>query len=417
MRCVMSYGLYLRADGRLPCYCGAGETVTLGRFIPNKGVDFVNDIFTRGLFERIRTAQEKGMTPFPGVCEQCSYLELDAPFVREEKVLRWFHLEPSMHCMLNCEWCKGQRDEPGSLRTLDMDMVTEIVDSFAQAGYRLEKGNICGVGEPTLNPRLWEMIKYAKDRLGGDILISTNGNGRFSEAIVPSGIDKVKIAIDSTRQEQYQRYREHGSIDKVYDFTRKITQARDAKGLKSPKLIWQYIMFNFNDSDEELLELQDKATRMGVDSLRIVYTRCNNYSDKKSEDFPRTFEDIDFFQIKDESLLSVEAARDRFQEAETLKAGGELEQAAAKYMQLVNDMTKRLVLGVETYVDFLDAVYNLPKVVEGGTPSLSEEEACGMQRLVTRSFVCLAEIYDHMGEDVQAQRYRKFMQKAGMTAK
>ncbi len=113
----------------------------------------------------------------------------------------------------------------------------------------------------------------------------------------------------------------------------------------------------------------------------------------------------------------MEAARDRFQEAETLKAGGELEQAAAKYMQLVNDMTKRLVLGVETYVDFLDAVYNLPKVVEGGTPSLSEEEACGMQRLVTRSFVCLAEIYDHMGEDVQAQRYRKFMQKAGMTAK
>ncbi len=414
MRCVMTYGLYLRADGRLPCYCGAGETVTLGRFQPGRGGDFVEDVFTKGAFARIREAQAKGMTPFPGVCEQCSYLEPDAPFVREEGVLRWFHLEPTMRCMLDCEWCEGMRDDPPSLATLGMDVLAEVTDSLARAGYRLDKGNICGVGEPTLNPRLWDMVGRMKDRLGGDILVSTNGNGPYSEAIVPSGIDKVKIAIDSTRQEQYQRYRRHGSVARVFEFTRRIRQAREAAGASSPRLIWQYIMFDFNDSDEELLELQDAAARMGVDSLRIVYTRCSNYSTRTSEDFPRTFPDIDFFQIKDESLLGPQAALERFRLAGALEGAGEWEQAAVAYMGLVNDVTKRLVLGVRTYADLLDAVHRLDRATAGGTPSLTEPEARGLRELVGRCFARLAAVHDRMGREDQARAYRNFMRKAGM---
>jgi len=414
VRCVMTYGLYLRADGRLPCYCGAGETVTLGRYVPGEGRDFVEDVFHKGLFAHIREAQACGQTPFPGVCERCSYLEPDAPFDAEERVLRWFHLEPSMHCMLDCEWCQGQRTDTSGLKTMPMELLTEVTDSFARAGYRLEKGNVCGVGEPTLNPHLWEMMRYVKDRLGGDMLISTNGNSPYSDAIVPSGVDKVKIAIDSTRQEQYQRYRKRGSIERVFEFTRRIAEAREQAGVATPKLIWQYIMFNFNDSDEELLELQQRARQMGVDSLRIVYTRCNNYSSKSREAFPRDFDDIDFFQIKDESLLTVEEARERLASADALRAAGELEEAATGYIGLVNDTTKRLLLGVETYADFLDAVYNMERVVQDGTPSLTQEQAHALYAMEVAAYAALADIYTRKGEERQAGRYRAFMQKAGM---
>ena len=68
MNCIMTRGLYLRADGRLPCYCSAGETVTLGRLDHgNLPGDIAADVFESSSFTRIRAAMAQGKAPFPGV--------------------------------------------------------------------------------------------------------------------------------------------------------------------------------------------------------------------------------------------------------------------------------------------------------------------------------------------------------------
>ena len=75
-------------------------------------------------------------------------------------------------------------------------------------------------------------------------------------------------------------------------------------------VIWQYILFNHNDSDEELIQWQKMALDAGVNRLRFVFTRCNNYSTRQTgEDIPRIFPDIDVLPINQYSNIGLEEAR------------------------------------------------------------------------------------------------------------
>lgn len=420
MHCVMARGLYLRADGRLPCYCSAGETVTLGQVNPRAmPEDFFDAVFGGPGFAHVRRCMAEGKAPFPGVCEQCTYLEaltptpfLDsglapglAPGHAQEPVLEWLHLEPSYACNLDCRWCHGQdRAAAAGSLLLPGRAVERIARSFADRGWRLGKGNICGVGEPTLNPEVWGMVATLKERMGGDILMSTNGNGPFHPDIVSCGLDTIKIAADAASPEIYGRYRRHGSLEKVLRFTARVASQRGA-GTR-PRIVWQYIMFDYNDSDAELLHYQRMAQDHGVDRLRIVYTRCTRYSRRSPEDFPMAFKDIQFFPIKDDSLLSLAEAAARL-EALPIRDGRD---DAPGLMALARHIFHRLLLGVERYVDLLAFSRVLQPVGQGDLAALSEEEFQGFRRLLGVLFHRLARHYDSQGDAPQAQAYVRFMQ-------
>lgn len=408
MHCVMARGLYLRAGGRLPCYCSAGETVTLGQVTPRAmPEDFFDAVFDGPGFAHVRRSMAQGKTPFPGICEQCSYLEAQAPAPDHgpEQVLEWLHLEPSYACNLNCRWCHGQdRAAAAGSLFLPGQAVTNIARSFAARGWRLGKGNICGVGEPTLNPEVWGMVATIKEHMGGDILLSTNGNGPFHPDIVSCGLDTIKIAADAASPEIYARYRRHGSLEKVLRFTARVAGQR-GDGAK-PRIVWQYIMFDYNDSDAELLRYQRMAQDHGVDRLRIVYTRCDHYSRRSPEDFPKQFEDIQFFPIKDDSLLGLADAQARL-EALPIRDGRD---DAPGLMALARHIFHRLLLGVERYVDLLAFSRVVQPVGQGNQAALSDEEFQGFRRLLGSIFQRLVEHYDNQGDASQAQAYARFMQ-------
>ena len=115
----MNRGIYLLADGRLPCYCGSGATIELGR-LPGRArpFDFVDDYYLGGKFQRIRDRMASGLTAWPGVCDQCTYLDPDGEYEEGllDREVEWFHWEPSYLCMLDCEWCRGQRNRRGGAR-------------------------------------------------------------------------------------------------------------------------------------------------------------------------------------------------------------------------------------------------------------------------------------------------------------
>ena len=408
MNCIMTRGLYLRADGRLPCYCSAGETVTLGRLDHgNLPGDIAADVFESSSFTRIRAAMAQGKAPFPGVCEQCTYLDVDAgaPDLSDgERRLEWLHFEPAYACNLDCRWCQGQaRHEPGQTRMLPLGTIRRLADDFAARGYTLGKGNICGVGEPTLNPDVWAMIAALKDKLGGDILLSTNGNASFSPDIVSCGLDKLKIAADATDQATKACGTGAGAA--------LVAAAR--RGPASPEIIWQYIMFDYNDSDADLLKYQRLAREHGVDRLRIVYTRCDNYSRRAPQDFPRDFPDILFFPIKEDSLLGVDAARERLAQAEALVCEQPAE-AARLALGLARHVFHRLLLGVERYVDLLDFVASMRPVAQGNCADLSPAEQQAFRALLGRLYRLLEAASRNAGDAPQAGAYAAFIRRAGL---
>lgn len=418
MNCVMTRGMYLRANGRLPCYCSAGETVTLGcidhRNLPS---DMVADVFESPAFQHIRSAMAVGKAPFPGICEQCTYLETGqkSPPVNGDRVLEWFHFEPAYACNLECRWCEGQRRGTRGARWLPLETIRRIALDFARREYSMEKGNICGVGEPTLNADVWQMISLLKENLGGDILLSTNGNGPYSPQIVDCGLDQLKIAADAISQEAYARYRKNGSLARVLDFTSKIADRKSKTSSKTPLLIWQYIVFDYNDSDEDLLLYQKLARTHGVDRLRVVYTRCDHYSRRNPEDFPVDFKDVQFLPIKNDSLLSVEDAQKRLLGAEQLaREPGKASDAVFQAMGLAKHIFHRLTLGVERYVDLLAFTECIRPLVHGNCADLKAEEFDAFRVVLGNTFRLLAFIHRASGDAEQADGYLKFVERMGL---
>src|SRR5688500_17730381 len=74
-------------------------------------------------------------------------------------------------------------------------------------------------GEPYINPKFLDMVKYAHKR-GIYTITSTNGhflNSENARKTVESGLDRILISIDGSTQEVYEQYRKEGHLETVLD--------------------------------------------------------------------------------------------------------------------------------------------------------------------------------------------------------
>jgi pyruvate-formate lyase-activating enzyme len=414
MKCVMTWGLYLRADGTLPCYCSMGENVTLGKLLPgDQSGSFTEETFLRGQFAHIRDCMKRDVTPFPGICEQCIYFEPEEPFPEEEdsKVVEWFQWEPSFGCQLDCEWCGGGmrdtwRTEKRS-QTLDFETFRSVVGDLADKGFTLGMGNVCGYGEPTLNRDVWKQIRYAKDRMGGDILLSTNGNTPFSEEIVPSGLDKIKIAIDGTTQEVYAHYRKRGNLDRLLKYSHQIADHKQRRGSASPRIIWQYIVFDHNDSDEELIRLQEMAIEHGVDAVRVNHTCHDHFSERPERDVPALMDDIIFSWVKTESVFPLEEARKAWSDVSRLWRQGDAAALGQTFL-LVRRLNMRFQLGITHYTQYLRFAEGVPAMYRAGLVRMTPDEFHGFSEVLADCYRHLEGHFRERRETAQAEAYAGF---------
>jgi molybdenum cofactor biosynthesis enzyme MoaA len=314
MNCRMTRGIYLRANGEINCYCSTGEQISLAQLpLHSLNYNFIDDYYLNPSFQHIRQSFQDDKLPFPAYCLKCNYLEPFGEFesakVRSE--IEWAHLEAAAACNLRCPFCvhgipfarrKYTRNGP---RFLPTDLYGKLMRDTAAAGLNIKWMYFSGRGEPGLHPDLWQMVATAKNIFDTNFLVNTNGNIAFDDRILQCGLDKIKIAIDSIDAETYARYRVNGDLQKVIDLTEKISNARAKKKRAKPEIIWQKVMFNFNDSDEELLAYQQEAMTRGVDTIKFVYTWTKDFSNRRPEDLPRTFPNIEILDTLAKSKFTV----------------------------------------------------------------------------------------------------------------
>ncbi len=303
MDCRMTRGIYLRANGEINCYCSTGEQITVAQLpLDHLDFNFVDDFYYRGNFQHIRDCMNDHKLPFPVYCLKCNYLNPFGQFEREKvrTEIEWFHIEAMSACNLKCPFCvHGIPAEKRSFirkgpSKLPVPLYNKVLQDIADAGLRLKWMYFSGRGEPGLHPQVWDMVKTAKTLFDTNFLVNTAGNIPYDDKIVDSGLDKIKIAFESLDQETYSRYRVGGHVEIPLELTRKIADRKTRVRSKTPEIIWQYVLFNFNDSDEELINYQVKALEYGVDRLRVIHTWTKNFSTRKPDDFPRIFPNIEF---------------------------------------------------------------------------------------------------------------------------
>src|SRR5512133_1068939 len=85
----------------------------------------------------------------------------------------YVQIEPVGQCNLACRMCpiNFRDDAPvsGHTKMMDFDLYCQIVDQFTN----LKTLHLQGLGEPTLHPRFFDMIRYA---VGKGIRVTTNTN-------------------------------------------------------------------------------------------------------------------------------------------------------------------------------------------------------------------------------------------------
>ena len=109
-----------------------------------------------------------------------------------------------------------------------------------------------------------------------------------------SGIDEVTFSIDGASQAVYEKYRQRGKFDLATANLRAMADEKAKHGRDVPQLNWRYILFKWNDSDEEMERARQLAVELGVDRLSWEIT------DHPEDSFSRRFAPgtADFDRIK-----------------------------------------------------------------------------------------------------------------------
>jgi hypothetical protein len=85
--------------------------------------------------------------------------------------------------------------------------------------------------------------------------------------LVRSGLDKLIVSIDGMEEETYQRYRRRGSLGRVRANLQRLRAIRDRLGLRTPRLVWQLLVFKHNEHEIDRAVAEHK--QWGADEISI----------------------------------------------------------------------------------------------------------------------------------------------------
>ena len=279
----------LLCDGRISCGCADPYAK---RVLGDTRVTSLTDVWLSPLAREVRDDINTGGSPFCGDCPLKEPLADDQPApVRDLNVAPLpgrLYVECTAACNISCfQACCAP--ETGITRTrqagmLDFDLFTRIVD---EAGPTLGRIDFFNYGEAFLHKRAVEMCEYIKTKFPHIYLYtSTNGLAFTDEKVrqlARSGIDEVTFSVDGSSQEAYVRYRQRGNFDKAIANLRALIDEKNKLGRDVPFVNWRYILFNWNDSDEEMMRARQMAAEIGVDRLSWELT------DHPEDGFSRRF--------------------------------------------------------------------------------------------------------------------------------
>jgi MoaA/NifB/PqqE/SkfB family radical SAM enzyme len=279
----------LLCDGRVVCGCADPYAK---RVLGDARTSRLTDIWRGPVVSALRADINRGGSSFCGDCPLKLPLAADdAPPQRALEVGPLpgrLYIECTAACNISCfQACCAP--ETGITRTrqagmLDFDLFTRVVD---EAGPSLGRIDFFNYGEAFLHKRAVEMCEYIKTRFPHIYLYTSTNGLAFSEEkarrLVHSGIDEVTFSIDGATAESYATYRQRGRFEVALANLRAMADEKAGARRDVPEINWRYILFRWNDSDEEMARARQLAADVGADRL------CWEITDHPEDAFSRRF--------------------------------------------------------------------------------------------------------------------------------
>jgi MoaA/NifB/PqqE/SkfB family radical SAM enzyme len=180
------------------------------------------------------------------------------------------YFEVANRCNSKCATCPLTFSPQEAARQLSLDEFKALVAQLPD----LERAVLQGIGEPLLNRDLPAMISHL-DELGVYTVFNTNAalltRGRQVE-LVRSGLDELRVSLDSSTPETYLKIRGIPAFDRVVAHVGEMVRTRRSLESRTPRIsIW---MTGLRENLAELPDIVDLAARLGVDEVyvqRLVY--------------------------------------------------------------------------------------------------------------------------------------------------
>jgi organic radical activating enzyme len=298
MNCEILHTLYVRSNGDVPCNDDAGEQVLLGRIDLRNERWRVGTLLTNYSYRRIREAWQEGVMPWPNACVQCAFFrpkeEYRDPLA--QKQIRKLQIEPSVGCRLRCPGCLGrlQARIRSSPLHMDLRLFERVLRSLREEGYSVGEVEYCGQGEPLLHPEFPEFVRRARSYYPNAVQrLITSGNFEYQAATQGEWIDEIMVSCDGLDQASYEQYRIGGHADRAIQFMR--DAPRTVHG-RQQSMIWKYILFEYNDSDDEIRRAQQLAQELAVHAMLFVFThskeKSHRYTPRNVAEFPIAFPNV-----------------------------------------------------------------------------------------------------------------------------
>jgi MoaA/NifB/PqqE/SkfB family radical SAM enzyme len=178
------------------------------------------------------------------------------------------YVESTSFCNLHCIMCPtglGTIQRPKGY--MDMGLYRRIVDEVAPNGPAVV---LHSWGEPLMHPRLFDMIRYARER---DVWVETSTNVTLlteerARKAMDAGLNQLFLAMDGVTKATYERVRVGGDFDAVVRNVETLLRLKRERGSRM-RVVLQIIAMQ--ETREEVAAFVRRWTRPEVDQVNVKH--------------------------------------------------------------------------------------------------------------------------------------------------
>jgi radical SAM protein with 4Fe4S-binding SPASM domain len=178
----------------------------------------------------------------------------------------YMQIEATTHCNLACKMCVRNETIKNPMH-LKFDKFKELFDQVVP-----KKLTLSGVGEPMLNPELYDMVDYARKH-GTQVMIPTNATilkrRKLSEKLVDAGLNVLKISVDAASKETYLKVRLEDYFDDIIEGIQVLEDVKRERKTRFPELRFDFVILE--DNFHEIPDLVMLSKRLGI---KIIFFRA-----------------------------------------------------------------------------------------------------------------------------------------------
>ena len=180
------------------------------------------------------------------------------------------YIETTNRCDSLCQTCIRTFQTLEPPKDLTLPELTRIVEQFP----RLQRVFLHGIGEPLLNPDLFRMIAYLKER---DVTVVFNSDaigltGKKRRALIESGLDELRVSMDAATSETYQAIRGIPTFDRVVENVTALAGLQKELGVATPRIsLWFTVMKKNVGELPDFIRLAGKIGASAVNVQRLVH--------------------------------------------------------------------------------------------------------------------------------------------------